>query len=104
MIENFHAVCLLQRIENEAGMRRPGHTPANDTAGLGIDDECHVDEALPRRDVGEVRDPQHVRTWCSEFPIDVIERTGRGFVAHGCAHTAATDHLNCPDFLGGGFV
>ena len=54
---------LLQRVEHEAGVRRPRHAPADDAAGVGIDDERDVDEAGPRRHVGEVRDPKHVRPW-----------------------------------------
>ncbi len=38
---------LFQGIEHEARMRRPAGTPANDPAGIGVDDEGHVDEALP---------------------------------------------------------
>ena len=84
--------CLLQRVEHEARVRRPADPPADDAACVGVDDERDVDEAGPRRDVGEVRDPQHVRPWCPELAIDVIERTRRGFVAHRRAHTAAADH------------
>ena len=39
---------LLQRIEHEAGMRRPRHAPADDAAGVGVDDEGDVDEARAR--------------------------------------------------------
>lgn len=38
---------LLQGIEDEPGMRRPAHPPADDAAGEGVDDERHVDETLP---------------------------------------------------------
>ena len=91
--------CLLQRVEHEAGVRRPRHAPADDAAGVGVDDERDVDEAGPRRDVGEVRDPQHVRPWCPEPAIDVIERTGRGLVAHRRAHPPAADHPLQSHFL-----
>ena len=52
---------LLQGIEHEVGAGRARHPPADDPAGEDIDHEGHVDEARPGRDVGEVRDPQHVR-------------------------------------------
>jgi hypothetical protein len=52
---------LFQGIENEARMRRPACPPADDAAGIGINDKGHVDEAGPGRDIGEVGDPQSVR-------------------------------------------
>jgi hypothetical protein len=41
--------CLLQRIQHEAGMRGPAHSPAHDAAGIRVDDEGHIDEARPGR-------------------------------------------------------
>jgi hypothetical protein len=55
--------CLLQRIEHEARMRRARGPPAHDPAGVGIDDEGDVDEAGPGRDIGEVGEPQDIRSW-----------------------------------------
>ena len=72
---------LLQRVEHEAGVRRPRHAPADDAPGVGVDDEGDVDEARPGRDVGEVRDPQRVRPRRLELPVDVVERARRGLVA-----------------------
>jgi hypothetical protein len=40
---------LFQGVEDEAGMRRPRHPPADNTAGESVDDEGDVDEALPGR-------------------------------------------------------
>ena len=48
---------LLQRVQHEAGVRRAGDTPADDPPGKGVDDEGDIDEARPRRDVGEVGHP-----------------------------------------------
>jgi hypothetical protein len=45
---------LFQCVQHEARMRRPAHPPANDPAGIGVDDESHVNETGPGRDVGEV--------------------------------------------------
>ena len=42
-------------------MGGPADPPADDPSGEGVDDEGHVDEALPGRDVGEVRQPERVR-------------------------------------------
>ena len=40
---------LLQGVEDEAGLGGAGHSPADDPAGKRVDDEGHVDEALPGR-------------------------------------------------------
>lgn len=46
--------CLVKSIEDESRVRRSTGPPANDTASEGIDHKGHVDEALPRRDIGEI--------------------------------------------------
>ncbi len=44
----------LSSIEDEARMCGPACPPTDNAACKGIDDEGHVDEALPSRHVGEV--------------------------------------------------
>ncbi|EJJ30895.1 Protein of unknown function (DUF2699) [Rhizobium sp. CF142] len=41
--------CLVEGIEHNARMSAPACPPADDTASESINDESHVDEALPRR-------------------------------------------------------
>ena len=55
--------CLLQRIEYEARMCRTRGPPADDPAGIGIDNKGDVDEAGPGCDIGEVGEPKDVRPW-----------------------------------------
>ena len=83
---------LLQRIEHEARMRRARHPPADDPAGIGIDDEGDVDEAGPGRDIGEVGDPQHVRPRRLELAVDVVQRAWRRLVADRGLDRLAADH------------
>jgi len=52
---------LLEGVEHERGMCRAGDLPADDATRVGVDDEGDVDEALPKGDVDQVRDPQPVR-------------------------------------------
>ncbi len=80
---------LLQRVEHEAGVRRPAHPPADNAPGIGIDHKGHIDEAHPGGDVGEVRDPEHVRARRLELPVDAIERARRGLVADRGPHRLA---------------
>src|ERR687885_2997294 len=63
---------LVQSIEDETGMRCPIDTPANDAPGEYIDAERHIDKALPRRHVGEIGYPEHVRRRRLELTIDAI--------------------------------
>ena len=53
--------CLFQGIENKAGMGCPADPPADDAAGIGVDDKGDIDEASPSGHVGKVRDPQPIR-------------------------------------------
>jgi hypothetical protein len=80
---------LLKRVEHEAGVRRPAHPPADDAPGISIDHEGHVDEANPGRDIGEVRDPEHVWARRLELPVDAIEWAGCGRVRDRGAHLPA---------------
>lgn len=73
-------------------MRRPAHPPADDAAGIGVDDKGDIDEAGPGRDVGEVGDPQHVRRRGIELAIDVTQRARRALVAERGADRLAADN------------
>src|SRR5215207_4559362 len=83
---------LLKRIEHEAGMGRSTDPPTYDPSRVGIDHKGDVNEAGPGRDVGEVRDPQHVRPRCSELAVHVIQRARCGLIADRRAHRLAPDH------------
>jgi len=98
MVHQAGSVCgpsfvqgLLQRVEHEAGMRRPGDAPADEPAGVDIDDEGHIDEAGPGADIGEVREPQRVRCRSMEDPVHMIERARRCLVLHRCSDRLAPD-------------
>jgi len=77
---------LLERIEHEARMRAARHPPADDAAGIGVDDKGDIDEAGPGGDIGEIGHPQRIRARRLELAIDVVERARRGPVAHRGAH------------------
>jgi hypothetical protein len=83
---------LLQCVEHEAGMGCPTDPPAHDPSCVGIDYKGDVDEAGPGRDVGEVRDPQHVRPRRPELAVHVIQRARCGLVADRRAYRLAPDH------------
>jgi hypothetical protein len=82
---------LLQSIEHEAGVRRPTGAPADDAAGVDIDDEGYIDEPRPGAHVSEVGHPQHVRRRRMENPVHMIQRAWRRLVLKRGAHRHATD-------------
>ena len=65
---------LFEGVQNEVRVRRPAGSPADDPSSIGVDDEGDIDEAGPGRDVGEVRDPERIRPWRMELPVDMIQR------------------------------
>jgi hypothetical protein len=70
-------------------MGRAADAPAHDAVGIGVDEEGDVDEALLARNVGEVRQPQRVRTRRVELPLHPVERTGGCRVADGGSNLPA---------------
>src|SRR5438874_2518964 len=81
---------LLQGIQHEARLCRTTHPPADDAPGIGVDNKSDVDEALPGRDVCEVRQPQYIRPRRPELPVHPVERTGDGRVADRGTDLAAS--------------
>jgi hypothetical protein len=84
--------CLLQGIQDKTGVSGARHSPANDPAGKRVDDEGHIDEALPRRYKREIHQPQGIRTWCLELTVHPVKRLSRfriGTAAAARGHGAA---------------
>ena len=81
---------LLQRVEHKVSLHRTADPPADDAPCEDIDDEGHVHETLPGRDVGEVRHPQLVRTLRLELPVHPVQRACRLGIGHGGAHLLAS--------------
>jgi hypothetical protein len=71
---------LLKRIQNELRLLRSGGAPADDLVGKRIDDECHIDEPLPGRDVSKIRHPELVGHSCAELHVHSIHWTLQGLV------------------------
>ena len=46
--------CLFEGIQNEPRMWGDADAPADDLAGIGVDDESDIDEPLPSCDIGEI--------------------------------------------------
>jgi transposase len=73
---------LLQRVEHEVGVHGRADAPADDVSREDIDDEVHVDKALPGRDVGLSRARAPRRSRDRQFRVPP-RRTGRApFAMH----------------------
>lgn len=73
-------------------MRRGADTPADDPAGIGVDDEGDIDEALPSGDIGEIRHPEHVGCQHPELAVHLVQRTGCLLVGDRCPVRLAPDN------------
>src|SRR5262245_53138970 len=85
---------LLERIQDQVRMHRAGDTPADDAARKHIDNESHVDEPRPGRDICEIGDPELIRPNGGELALDQICRIFRPVAADsGSAFGAAHNPL-----------
>lgn len=66
---------LFKRIEHEVGAHGTTHPPANDAPRKHVDDERHVQPALPHRNVGEIGNPELIRPVGRKLAIDPVQRT-----------------------------
>ena len=82
----------VQGIEHELGVQAGGHRPADDAAAERIECDGQVEEAGPRRNVGDIGHPQHVRARRLELAVHPVERARRGPVAHRGFRRLAADH------------
>ena len=73
---------LLQGIQHEVGSGRTRHLPADNAPGKNVNHEGDIDEALPSRDLREIRYPQRIWAIGSELPMHAIQWARRGRVAH----------------------
>lgn len=67
---------LFEGIENEPSMRGCADVPANDLAGIGVDDKGDIDEPLPCGNTGEIRQPKYVGRRHAELAGHLVQRAG----------------------------
>ena len=94
LARSAHADGHVERVEDELGAQVPGHRPTHDPAAEGIEHDREVEEALPRREVGDVGDPERVRAGGVEHALDEVRRGRGASVLHRRARrTSAMDTL-----------
>jgi|GEM_PF-4134923 hypothetical protein len=62
----------LQRVGDELCTQVIGNRPTDDATAVGVDHRCEIDLALGRSVLGDVADPQRVRTLDREAPVHEI--------------------------------
>src|SRR5271155_3273773 len=82
---------LLESVQDEARMRCPAGSPADDPPRVGVDDEGDIDEAGPGRHMGKIGQPQTVWRGSVELSVHMIHRTGGRLVADRCPQRLAPD-------------
>ena len=75
---------LLKSIENKVSFGRPRYLPPDDPVCERVDDEGHINKALPSGHIGEVADPKQVRCRGPEYPVHLIAWTRHRCVRDGC--------------------
>jgi hypothetical protein len=81
----------LQCVQGQVGAQVAGQPPADQQAGVAVDDEGGVAEARPGADVGQVGDPQLVGAGGGELPVDQVGRPLGLRIADGGALGLAAD-------------
>ena len=64
----------LQRIEHQRRFEVMSHCPADDASGPHIQHDGEIQETRPGRHIGDVGDPESIRTLGAEAPVDLVQR------------------------------
>src|SRR5690606_2978893 len=81
---------LLQCIQYKVCRHAAGGSPADDTLGIGINHEGHIQPSLPSGYIGKVCHPQTIRVIGYEVALDQIPWAGRCAIWHCGTHPFAT--------------
>ena len=83
---------LLKSIENEAGLRGGASAPPDVLSSIGISDESSINEPIPSRDIGKIRDPLHVGRRPAKLAIHFVQRARLFLVLNRRLLWLATDN------------
>lgn len=84
----------VQSRDQASNFRNASHdlAPLTHRKCINVDGEAGVDEALPGRHLGEVREPEPVRLIGLLLPADLIQRASRVLVAERRTHRLDANH------------
>ena len=74
----------VERVKHELCAQMIGHRPTDDTAAVHIQHDSEKQKAAPRRDVGDIRNPELVRSAGCEVAINQVRRWPRITISDGC--------------------
>ncbi len=72
----------VEGLEDELGPQMGLHRPADDSAAPRVQHDREIEEARPRRDVGDVSDPETIRSRDDEVAGNQVRRGSRVTIAH----------------------
>jgi hypothetical protein len=82
----------VERVEYQVGAQMRRHGPADHAPAPSVEDHGQVQEAGPRRDVGDVGDPELVGAWRAEVAVDQIGSGSCVSIASGRLRALAAAH------------
>ncbi len=68
---------LYQSVEDKVRFGRPRDPPSHDAISECVDDEGHLNKALPRGHICKIADPEQVRCRSPEDAVHLVTRTLR---------------------------
>ena len=80
----------VERVENQLGSQMVSHRPADNPTAVRVEYYGKVQEAGPRRNVGDIGDPELVRPLGAKVPVDEIGRRSRIAVSDGGSRPSAS--------------
>jgi hypothetical protein len=93
--------CPFKCVQNEVCSHRRTDAPTDNPPGEHVDHEGHIEPALPRRDIGEIKNPELVWPVCPELPVDPIQRARSRRIGNGRANTFASQCSEPPRYAPG---
>jgi hypothetical protein len=86
----------VEGVEHQVGLEMGGHRPAYDPSAVDVEYDREIEEAGPRRDVGDVGDPELIRRGGREDAAHQIGGRGLDGSASGRADAATTADAHQP--------
>src|SRR5665213_2000523 len=84
----------IERFEDEFGAQVVGHSPTDDATAEHVEYDSQVEKAGPRWDIGDIGNPELIRTVGAEVSIDKIRSRASVAIAHRRDDTFSSRNAN----------